>query len=92
MRLDLIFTMKDIKINSNLEPLPKFASQQTYPPMKHFLGNHRDHPNQHKNNQKLSNEKEHLPLFYFLFFTNFIERRTTVKRTVSLKQCSSLGF
>ena len=38
--LDLILTMRDIYINSNLKPLTKFTSR--YPPMEHLSNDHED--------------------------------------------------
>ena len=52
--------MRDIYINSNLNPLTKFTSSsrstERYPPMEHLSNDHEDHPNQHENSHKLCDE------------------------------------
>ena len=66
VRFDLIFSMKDIYMNSNLSPRTKFTSSSrstefnNYPPMEHLSNDHRDHPNQHENSHKLCDETGHL--------------------------------
>ena len=68
MRLDLVFMIRDIYINSNFNPLTKFHSNsrgtefKDIPPMEHLSNDHEDYPNQHKNNHKLCNEAVHLVL------------------------------
>ena len=65
VRLDLILSMWDIYINSNLNPLTKFigSSRSTefkfYPPMEHLSNDHEEHPNQHKNSHKQCDEMRH---------------------------------
>ena len=51
--------MRDIYINSNLNPFTKFASSsylRDVPPMEHPSNEHEDHPNQHENSHKLCDE------------------------------------
>ena len=65
--LDLIFSMRDIDINSNLDPLTKFTSSsrsrvEKYLPMERLSNDHEDHPNQHENSHKLCHETGHLVL------------------------------
>lgn len=68
LRFDLIFTKRDIYINYNLDQLAQFENSFTNSQIrdnfsvKQLLNNHKEHLNQHKNNQELSNEKEHLHL------------------------------
>ena len=69
VRLSLIFTMRDICINSNLDPLTKFSSSSRSTTFKNILhgtfsNDPKDHPCQHKNNQELCNEKEHSILHF----------------------------
>ena len=63
VRLDLILTMRDIYINSNLNPLTKFTSSRSVRhkdhPMEHLLNDHKDCPNQQENNYKLYDETGH---------------------------------
>ena len=62
MRLDLIFSMRDICINSNLNQLTKFTSRskstkfKEYPPMERLSNDHEDCPSQHENSHKLCDE------------------------------------
>ena len=60
VRFDLIFSMRDIYINSNLNPLTKFTSSSSrsteFKPMEHLSNNHKDRPNQNENIHKLCNE------------------------------------
>ena len=62
LRRDLIFFMRDIYINSNLNPLIKFTSSsrstefKRYHPMEHLLSDHKECPNQNENSHKLCNE------------------------------------
>ena len=56
--------MRDIYINSNLNPLTKFTSCSRSTEFKYILpwnifNDHKDHPNQHKNSHKLCNETGH---------------------------------
>ena len=64
MRLDLVFSMGDIYINSNPKPFTKLASSRSTVlkdilPMEHLSNDHEDHPNQHKNSCKLCDEAGH---------------------------------
>ena len=71
MRLDLIFTIRDIYINYNLDPLRKFRTSswkrlvQQYPPIEHLSNDHEDRPNQNENSHNhvivivMCGEKEH---------------------------------
>ena len=65
MRLDLIFFMRDIYINSNLNSSTKFNSRsrstklKIYPLMEHLSNDHNGHPNQHQNSHKLCDETGH---------------------------------
>ena len=52
VRLDLILMMKDIYINSNLNPLTNL-------PIEHLSNDHKDCPNQCKNSHKLCDETGH---------------------------------
>ena len=59
--------MRDIYINSNLNPHTKFTSSSRStefkdgrPPMEHLSNDHEDCPNQHENSHKLCNETGHL--------------------------------
>ena len=63
MRLDLILSMMDIYINSNLESLTKFRSIK-YPHMEHLLDDPGNHPIKPKNDQKLCDKKEHQNSMY----------------------------
>ena len=61
MRLELIFTMRDIYINANLDPLTEFTSSSRTtefkdPPMDRLSDDHKGHPNQHNNIHNLCNE------------------------------------
>ena len=53
-------TLRDIYINSNLNPLTKFTSSSSrsteFKPMEHLSNNHKDRPNQNENIHKLCNE------------------------------------
>ena len=59
VRLDLVLTMSNIYISSNLNPHTKFTSSSRSTEFKDILSwknlsyDHKDHPNQHKNSQKL---------------------------------------
>ena len=55
---DLIFSMTNIYINSNLNPLVKFTSSISTK-LKDLSNDHKDHPNQHENSHKLCNETGH---------------------------------
>ena len=57
---DLIFSMRGIYINSNLNSLSKFTSSSRSTEFKHFSNDHKDHPNQHENSHKLCDEMQHL--------------------------------
>ena len=60
--LGLLFTMRDIYINSNLNPLTKFTTSSRNTEFKDILPwniSHKGHPNQHKNSHKLCNETGH---------------------------------
>ena len=59
--------MRDIYINSNLNPHTKFTSSSRStefrdgrPPMVHLSNDHEDCPNQHENSHKLCNKTGHL--------------------------------
>ena len=58
----MMFTMRDIYINFNLNPLTKFTSISRSTkfkdilPLKHLLNDHKDHTNQRENSHKLSDE------------------------------------
>ena len=59
--------MRDIYINSNLNPHTKFTSSSRStefkdgrPLMEHLSNDHEDCPNQHENSHKLCNETGHL--------------------------------
>ena len=68
MRLNLIFLKKDIYINSSLDSVSKVGSSskstenKNIPSRDHLLKDHGNDPNQHNNNQILSNGKVYLPL------------------------------
>ena len=61
VRLGLIFTMKGIYINSNMNPLSKFTSSSRSTKCKenlsHLSNDHKDGPNQHKNSHELCKER-----------------------------------
>ena len=64
VRLGLILSMRDIYINSNLNPLTKFTSssrstefKDSLPPMEHLSNDDEDRPSQQKNSYKLCNKK-----------------------------------
>ena len=54
MTLDLVFSMRDIYINFNLNPLTKFTSSSRSTKFKDIYN-----LNQHKNSHKLCDEMEH---------------------------------
>ena len=63
MRLDLILMMRDIYINSNLNPHTKLTSSSSrstqfkrYLPVEHLSNDLEDRSNQHKNSHKVCNE------------------------------------
>ena len=60
VRLDLILSMRNIYINSNLNSFTKFTSSSRstkfYPPIEHLSIDHEDRHNQHKNSNKLCDE------------------------------------
>ena len=66
MRLDLIFSMRDIYINSNLNPNSEFTSSSRSTEFKDILPRNisqmitKDRPNQHENSHKLCDETGHL--------------------------------
>ena len=61
MRLDLIFTMRNIYINANLDALAKLTVAEyrveRYPPMAYLSNDHEGRPNQHENSHMLYSEK-----------------------------------
>ena len=66
MRLDLIFSMRDIYINSNLNPLTKFTSSSRStdfkdfnPPVEHLSNDHKDYLDEHENSHRLWDETGH---------------------------------
>ena len=62
MRFDLILTVRDIYINSNLNPLTKFtssSSRSTKFKVEQLSNDKKDHPNQHKNSNKPRDETGH---------------------------------
>ena len=58
VRLDLIFSVRDIYIDSNLNPITKFTSSSRgtkfkgIPPMEHLSNDHEDYSNHHENSHK----------------------------------------
>ena len=61
VRLDLVLSMRDTYINSNLNP-QRFTStsrRTEHPPMEHLRNDLKDLRNQHKNSHKLCNEMGH---------------------------------
>ena len=64
VRLDLILSMRDIYINSNLNPLTNFTSSSRStkfkdPPMEHLWNDHKDRSNQYENSHKLCDKTGH---------------------------------
>ena len=64
VRLDLILSMRDIYINSNLNPLTNFTSSSRStkfkdPPMAHLSNDHKNRPNQYENSHKLCDKTGH---------------------------------
>ena len=59
VRLDLIFSITDIYINSNLNPLTKLTNSSRSTKLKDLSNNNEDCSNQHKNSHKLCNETRH---------------------------------
>ena len=66
MWLDLIFSMRDLCISFNLNPLTKFTRAAEVPSLNisshgtSLKYDHKDHPNQHENSHKLCDEMRHL--------------------------------
>ena len=73
VRFELILTVGDININSNLNSVIKFTSGSrstefkdiSPPPMEHLTNNHKDHPNHRKNSHKLCVETDILFWVYW---------------------------
>ena len=65
MRFNLISTIRDIYINSNLDPLKRFGTSsrstkfKRYHSTEHLPIVQEDRSNQHKNSHNLCNEKVH---------------------------------
>ena len=58
MRLDLIFTIRDLYINSNLNTLTKFSSSgRNILPMEHLSNDDGGHPNPRENSHKFYDKK-----------------------------------
>ena len=62
--LDLVFTIKDIYINSNLDYSQNSAEAAEVPRLRlsyheHFSNDQKDHLNTHENSYELYNEKGH---------------------------------
>ena len=63
VRVNLILTMRDIYINSNLNQLTKFTSRSGNTKfrdiLEHLSNDHRDHANQQENSHRLCSEMRH---------------------------------
>ena len=59
----LTFSMRDVYINSNMDLITKLeSSSKSIHILDILLDDHKHHPNQKKNNQKMYNELEHLSI------------------------------